>query len=104
LLQQYYPLDHWRIVITAMRRLAAEQLHLSDDLYDYYTALFWHTLNVLRMRRMTRHAKRLALLSAALLAERLEHWPGTGGAAAHGTPPVAQPVSPWWSPWRWLGG
>jgi CheY-like chemotaxis protein len=70
------PLEHWRQVITTVRTLVVEQLRLTGDLRDYYEALFWHTLNLVRLRTVDPQGKEDALLCAALLAQRLEQWPG----------------------------
>jgi hypothetical protein len=71
---------------------------------EYYTALFYQTLNVVRLKPDTRWGEAMAadsktanrshaLLSAALLAERLEHWPHwppptPATSANHLTPPA----------------
>jgi hypothetical protein len=104
-LTQARTFEHWRIVVEGIRQLAVEQLNLTGDLYPYYTALFWHALNVVRLQRIDPDKKRYALISAALLAERLESWP-----TRREYPPSAVDVlysdkkvtHPWWSPWRWL--
>jgi hypothetical protein len=75
LLPPAHPLAHWQQIIAALRRIAARQLALHGNMHDYYVALFWHTLNILRLRQVDIVRKRSALLSAALLAERLEGWP-----------------------------
>jgi CheY-like chemotaxis protein len=71
----HHPLAHWQQIIAALRRIAAKQLALDGSMHDYYLALFWHTLNIIRLRQVDAVRKRHALLAAALLAERLEEWP-----------------------------
>jgi hypothetical protein len=74
-----HPLAHWQQVIAALRQIAAQQLALDGDMQDYYMALFWHTLNIVRLRQVEPARKRHALLSASVLAERLEGWATTLG-------------------------
>jgi CheY-like chemotaxis protein len=82
LLPPDHPLAHWQQIIAALRRISAQQLALHGDMHDYYVALFWHTLNIVRLRQVEPDRKRYALLAAALLAERLESWP-TAYKTAH---------------------
>lgn len=59
-------------IILHLRRLAARHLH--GDMREYYWALFFDTLKVLRLD-ISDEKKQYALLSAALLAQRLQEWP-----------------------------
>jgi DNA-binding response OmpR family regulator len=68
-------LSHAYQVILALRRLAVQLIGLEGEMAEYYQALFWHTLNILRLRHIASAGKTFALLSAALLSERLEQWP-----------------------------
>jgi hypothetical protein len=68
-------LTHAYHVILALRRLAVQLIGLEGEMAEYYQALFWHTLNILRLRHIAPAGKTYALLSAALLSERLEEWP-----------------------------
>jgi CheY-like chemotaxis protein len=68
-------LAHAYQVILALRRLAVQLMGLEGEMAEYYQALFWHTLNILRLRHITSAGKTYALLSAALLSERLGQWP-----------------------------
>lgn len=63
-------------VVEALRRIAAEQLRLDGDIREYYLALLFHTLKVLRLRHLAHARKQHALLAAALICRRLEAWPG----------------------------
>jgi hypothetical protein len=67
-----HPLAHWQQLISALRRTAAKQLALDGDMRDYAVALFWHTLNMVRLRQVAPVRKWHALLAAAMLAERLD--------------------------------
>lgn len=62
-------------IIMAVRKLAAELINLENDMQEYYQALFWHTLNILRFKSIGEYRKEYALLSASLIAERLRVWP-----------------------------
>lgn len=68
-------LAHAYQVILALRRLAVQLIGLEGEMAEYYQALFWHTLNILRLRHIGPAGKTYALLAAALLSERLEQWP-----------------------------
>jgi hypothetical protein len=68
-------LSHAYQVILALRRLAVQLIQLEGEMAEYYQALFWHTLNILRLRHIAPPGKTYALLAAALLSERLEQWP-----------------------------
>lgn len=62
-------------VIGALRQLAAQQLKLDGDMREYYLALLFHTVNLLRLGHIGADRKQYALLSAALICRRLEQWP-----------------------------
>lgn len=68
-------LDHAYGVISALRGIAAKILNLDGDMREYYQALFIHTLNVMRLRHISPERKEYALLSAALICQRLDNWP-----------------------------
>ena len=59
-------------LITAVRRIAGERVALQADMHEYYQALFWHTINMVRLKTVSVERKQQALLSAAFLAERLQ--------------------------------
>jgi CheY-like chemotaxis protein len=65
-------------VLDALRRIAAEQLRLDGDIREYYLALLFHTLKVLRLSSIPDPRKQHALLAAALICRRLDAWPGSG--------------------------
>lgn len=65
-------LDHAYQVIMALRHIASTLLGLAGDMGEYYQALFIHTLNIIRLRHISPEWKQYALLSAALIRERLE--------------------------------
>ena len=69
------PLAKAYAVILALRRLAFDLVRPEKDMQEYYQAVFMHTLKVLRLRHIERGKKEHALLSAALLCERLDFWP-----------------------------
>lgn len=58
-------------IITALRRIAREHLTLTGSMDEYYQALFWHALNVVRFQTLTPAHKQQALVSAALLGEQM---------------------------------
>jgi CheY-like chemotaxis protein len=65
-------------------RLLAYQLIAADlDMAEYYQALLYHTLNVVRLGPSNsrdfdkERDRRHPLMAAALICERLEHWSGT---------------------------
>lgn len=64
------PLQHAFDLITALRRIAREQLQRQGSMTDYHQALFWHTLNLLRLKTVEPARKRQALAAAALLLEK----------------------------------
>lgn len=68
-------LDHAYRVVIALRRIAADLIDLEGDTREYYQALFLHTLNIMRLRHISIEKKEHALLSAALICQRLEDWP-----------------------------
>jgi hypothetical protein len=57
-------------LITALRRIARQQLAQAGANTAYQQALFWHTLNVMRLKTIEPERKRQALASAALILER----------------------------------
>ncbi len=65
-------LDHAYQVLTALRHIASSLIGLTGDMGEYYQALFIHTLNIIRLRHISPEWKQYALLSAALIRERLE--------------------------------
>jgi hypothetical protein len=67
-------------VVSALRALAYELVGIDFDMREYYQALFYQTLNVIRLKLSQRRAMPPTkdyhpLLAAALIAERLEAWP-----------------------------
>lgn len=68
-------LVHAYRIVQALRRIASELIQLDGDMGEYYQALFWHTLNIMRLRHIKPAKKEHALLSAALLCQRLDNWP-----------------------------
>jgi hypothetical protein len=62
-------------VISTLRQVAAGSLKLEGDMREYYEALLFNTLKVLRLRHISACQKEHALLSASLLCMRLDHWP-----------------------------
>lgn len=68
-------LDHAYRIVQALRRIASELIQLEGDMREYYQALFWHTLNIMRLRHIKPAKKEHALLAAALLCQRLDNWP-----------------------------
>ncbi len=67
-------------VVSGLRALAYDLIGTDFDMREYYQALFYQTLNVVRLklsqRRVVPPAKDYhPLLAAALIAERLEAWP-----------------------------
>lgn len=61
-------------VITRLRQVAAQLLALDGEMKEYYQALLFNTLNILRLKHIPVAKKEHALLAAALVCERLEHW------------------------------
>jgi CheY-like chemotaxis protein len=66
--------------VSGLRALACDLIGLDFDMREYYQALFYQTLNVIRLKLSQRRAVPPAkdhhpLLAAALIAERLEAWP-----------------------------
>lgn len=86
-------------VLAALRRIAAEQLKLEGDMREYYQALLFHTMNVLRLNHIGDEQKQYALLAASLICQRLGVWPDWElppvGPAATGEdePPPEQQVN-----------
>lgn len=68
-------LNHAYQVVLALRRTAFELIDLTGDMRQYYQALFLHTLNMMRLRHISPGKKEHALLSAALICQRLQDWP-----------------------------
>lgn len=67
-------------VVSGLRALAYELIATDFDMREYYQALFYQTLNVIRLKLSQRRAMPPTkdyhpLLAAALIAERLEAWP-----------------------------
>lgn len=60
--------------IKTLRRLAHDVVKPSDDMYEYYCGLLYQTLNIVRLHKISPFHKRHALLSAALICERLNNW------------------------------
>jgi len=58
-------------IIMALRRIAREHLTLAGSMDEYYQALFWHALNVVRFQTLTNEHKQQALVSAALLGQQM---------------------------------
>lgn len=79
-------LEHAYRVISAMRHTAAKLTSLHGDMREYYQALFIHTLNILCLRHINPERKEYALLSAALICQRLEDWPEWRFPQANGVP------------------
>ncbi len=59
-------------IITALRRIARERLALTGSMDAYYQALFWHALNMARLKTPSLAYKRQAIIAAALVTERLQ--------------------------------
>lgn len=68
-------LDKAYQVIGALRRIADEHLKLGGDMREYYQALLFHTLNVVRLAHISEAKKEYALLAASLICQRLSAWP-----------------------------
>jgi DNA-binding response OmpR family regulator len=64
------PLQQAFDLVTALRRIARQQLTQVGANRAYQQALFWHTLNVMRLKTVEPERKRQALVAAALLLER----------------------------------
>jgi CheY-like chemotaxis protein len=60
--------------IKTLRRLAHDVVKPIDDMYEYYCGLLYQTLNIIRLHKISPFHKRYALLSAALICERLDNW------------------------------
>jgi len=60
--------------IKILRRLAHDVVKPSDDMYEYYCGLLYQTLNIIRLHKISPFHKRHAVLSAALICERLDNW------------------------------
>ncbi len=61
-------------VISTLRRMAVDVIKYDSDALPYYQGLFYQTLNVIRLKKIDAQKKQHALLSAALICERLETW------------------------------
>jgi CheY-like chemotaxis protein len=86
-------LAHAHTVVTSLRRTAAELRALDGDMHEYYGALLFHTLNVLRLEHISAEKKEYALLAASLICQRLDSWEGglpwpASPPAAHADPPL----------------
>ena len=62
-------------IITGLRDIAKVVLGSEVEMDEYYQGLFLMTLNVLQLRNIDWLKKQHALLSASLLAQRLQNWP-----------------------------
>lgn len=60
-------------VVSALRALAS-RFYPGASMEEYYQALLYQTLNVIRLRHIRPWKKRHALLAAALTCERLQNW------------------------------
>lgn len=69
------PLDKAYQVVAALRQIAAEQLDLDGDMREYYQALLFHTLNIVRLTNISDDKKEHALLAASLICQRIDDWP-----------------------------
>jgi len=81
-------------VIAKLRQVAAKSLVLDDEMSEYYQALLFNTLKVLRLRHIPAAKKEHALLSAALICQRLDHWPEWDFMRSHESPPAATTNQP----------
>lgn len=68
-------LIHAHKIIVSLRKIASRLIALDGSMEEYYVAMLFHTLNVLRFRHISLHKKEYALLSAAIICERLQDWP-----------------------------
>lgn len=64
------PLQQAFELVTTLRRIARQQLAQEGAITAYQQALFWHTLNVMRLKTVAPDRKRQALVAAALILER----------------------------------
>lgn len=64
------PLQQAFELVTTLRRIARQQLAQAGAITAYQQALFWHTLNVMRLKTVEPERKRQALAAAALILER----------------------------------
>jgi len=62
-------------VVCGLRKLAS-RFYLAADIQEYYQALLYQTLNVVRLKHIGPLKKQHALLAAALICERLQNWDG----------------------------
>jgi CheY-like chemotaxis protein len=62
-------------VISALRMAAAKSLGLEGEMSEYYEALLFNTLKILRFRQIQGCKKEHALLAASLICKRLDRWP-----------------------------
>jgi CheY-like chemotaxis protein len=61
-------------VIRTLRNLAARVVNSDSDARPYYQGLLYQTLNVARLKKINAEKQQHALLSAALICERLDTW------------------------------
>jgi CheY-like chemotaxis protein len=63
-------------VVNMLRRMAANIVKCDGSAQPYYRGLLYQTLNVARLKKVGLKKKQHALLSAALICERLDTWGG----------------------------
>lgn len=61
-------------IVQGLRGIASEVTGLQGDIREYYYAVFFHTLNIVRLQHIDPDKKRHALLAASLTCERLDTW------------------------------
>ena len=61
--------------ILGLRQIASDLIDLEGNMLEYYQALFFHTLNIIRLQHIDNKKKEHALLSGALIYQRLDDWP-----------------------------
>jgi DNA-binding NarL/FixJ family response regulator len=61
-------------VVNILRRMAVKVVKYDSDALSYYQGLFYQTLNAARLRKINAKKKQHALLSAALICERVDSW------------------------------
>jgi CheY-like chemotaxis protein len=66
-------------VVLGLRQIAADLLDLDGDMREYYQALLFHTLTVLRLGHISNTKKEHALLAASLICQRIDIWPAPLG-------------------------
>jgi hypothetical protein len=94
-------------VVIALRQIAANHLGLSGDMREYYQALLFHTINMVRLRHIKVEKKNHALLAAALICQRLDDWPDWTAIKAtkqiQPSPPASLPTPPEYPLWSRIG-